>query len=600
VPRVPVYEQQTELRALPGVRQQSIASPATMGDGGQLQQVGQALSRVGAGLNEVAVKAQERENADMLFRAETAITEEYLGWQRQVETDRRGAAARGLTQDAQKWWDESLRKHEGNLGNDAQRALFAQRAQARRLRSIESLSGFENRELDRSETESWSANRSTTIQLGQTDPTKVGETVKELDRLHRYMGARRGWTPEVVAAGILEDTTALHSGVIKSLIRGDRATEARAYLEQHGAQMTPAAREQIMSLVKKETDTAAGNEAAAGVWGTIGPKGPNDPVRIFDMEQRLREGLKDRPDILSAGIRAIRERAQGFNAQQAEVNAGNTNAVYGLIDSGRSMREIQRSDAWLALPERQRSQILAEQESRAATRASRAAAEANRAAAVASRNLSQIQTQERLNFMLNGDKYLTATDPAVLSQMSRAQVEAMRADFGMEPTQQLLSKWDALQKPGALAAANMDAQDFNAVADEMGLNPFKPTKSKEDRERLGNLQFRIETLIDQTQREEKRTLTREERMRLVRAEMAKTVTVNGWLSDPSVPVIALTPRQAGNVIVPPADRRQILDALAQGRARNPSDPRFAPTPENIRRLYLQGRSPAGALIPDAK
>jgi hypothetical protein len=89
-------------------------------------------------------------------------------------------------------------------------------------------------------------------------------------------------------------------------------------------------------------------------------------------------------------------------------------------------------------------------------------------------------------------------------------------------------------------------------------------------------------------------------MRLVRAEMAKTVTVNGWLSDPSVPVIALTPRQAGNVIVPPADRRQILDALAQGRARNPSDPRFAPTPENIRRLYLQGRSPAGALIPDAK
>lgn len=598
MPRVPVYEQQTELRALPGVRQQSIASPATMGDGGQLQQVGQALSRVGAGLNEVAVKAQERENADMLFRAETAITEEYLGWQRQVETDRRGAAARGLTQDAQKWWDESLRKHEGNLGNDAQRALFAQRAQARRLRSIESLSGFENRELDRSETESWSANRSTTIQLGQTDPTKVGETVKELDRLHRYMGARRGWTPEVVAAGILEDTTALHSGVIKSLIRGDRATEARAYLEQHGAQMTPAAREQIMSLVKKETDTAAGNEAAAGVWGTIGPKGPNDPVRIFDMEQRLREGLKDRPDILSAGIRAIRERAQGFNAQQAEVNAGNTNAVYGLIDSGRSMREIQRSDAWLALPERQRSQILAEQESRAATRASRAAAEANRAAAVASRNLSQIQTQERLNFMLNGDKYLTATDPAVLSQMSRAQVEAMRADFGMDATKSLLEKWDSMQTAAGRLTANMDNDVFKDLAREMGLNPDAKAGTNAAKA-VGSTRARVEQLISAEQQRLKRQLDTEERAQLMRREMARTVTINGW-RDYDAPVIALTPRQAGNVIVPPADRRQILDALAQGRARNPSDPRFAPTPENIRRLYLQGRSPAGALIPDAK
>jgi len=593
VPRVPVYEQQAELRALPGVRQQSVASPATMGDGGQLQQVGQSLSRVGAGLNEVAVKAQERENADMIFRAETAITEEYIAWQRQVEAERRGAAARGLTQDAQSWWDESLRKHEGNLGNDAQRALFVQRAQSRRLRSLESLSGFENRELDRSETESWSANRGATIQLGQTDPTKVGETVKELARLHQYMGARRGWAPEVVAAGLLEDTTALHSGVIKSLIRADRASEARAYLEQHGEQMTPAAREQVLSLVKKETDTAAGNEAAAQVWGVIGPKGPNDPVRIFDMEQRLREELKDRPDILSAGIRALRERAQGFNQQQAEVNAGNTNAVYGLIDSGRSMRDIQRSDAWLALPERQRSQIMAEQENRAATRA-------NRAAADASRELSNLQRNERLNFMRNGDRYLTATDPNVLAAMTRPQVEALRADFGMEATQHLLSKWDTLQKPGAIAAATIDTQDFNAVADEMGLNPYKPSKSKVDRERLGTLQFRIEQLIDQAQREAKRTLTREEKMRLVRNEMAQTVTVRGFFSNSEVPVVALPAGRASDVIVPRAERARVLADLEKMRQEFPNDPRYAPTPENIRRAYLLGRSRAAEMIPDGR
>ena len=337
-----------------------------------------------------------------------------------------------------------------------------------------------------------------------------------------------------------------------------------------------------------ETDHVADTEAET-VWGEIGPQGANDPVRIFDMEKSLRERLKDKPDAMKKGIAGLRERATAFNAQQAESKAGGINDVFGMLDSGTSMAKIRRSDAWLGLPEKDRHDIVKTLESEAHARESRAYTAENRA-------LLRDQRKEKTLLLQNGDQYLTDSDPRVLSRLTRAQVEAKRATYGMDATQQLLNKWDTLQKPGKLSEAKMDKQDFDMVADSLGLSPYAKSLSEDKKRALGTLQFRVEQTINR-QQQGGVTLTREQKMALMKQEMAKEVIVDGGLfsRERNVPVIALSPEQVKDVVIPQTDRSTIAQKMAD-RYKRTQDPVFAPTEDNLRHWYLMSKSQSADLI----
>jgi hypothetical protein len=184
--------------------------------------------------------------------------------------------------------------------------------------------------------------------------------------------------------------------------------------------------------------------------------------------------------------------------------------------------------------------------------------------------------------------------------MSRNEVQALRPTFGMEATEHLLNKWEAIQKPRGQTEARIDTEDFNRIADDLGLKPYAPNKTEAGKKALGDLKYRVEKLIDQEQSVKKGALTREEKGELMRKEMARTVTVDGFFSDSTVPVIQLSARDAAKVVVPPAEKAQIAEALRVAYQRDPTNPRYAPTEENMRRLYLMKQSPAAGLIPDAK
>lgn len=145
----------------------------------------------------------------------------------------------------------------------------------------------------------------------------------------------------------------------------------------------------------------------------------------------------------------------------------------------------------------------------------------------------------------------------------------------------------------------MDTEDFNRYAQDLGLDPYN-AKSAEKKRQLGDLKYRVEQIIDMAQRQKGKELTREEKGELMKGEMARTVTVGGFFSDDTVPVIQLTPEQVRKVVVPTADRQQILDALKTMYQRDPKNPLYAPTDDNVRRLYLTNKSRAAALIPAQK
>jgi len=250
-----------------------------------------------------------------------------------------------------------------------------------------------------------------------------------------------------------------------------------------------------------------------------------------------------------------------------------------------------RSDAWLGLSDIERHDVRRNIEAEAATRASRAASDA-------ARGFSEMQRNEKLAFMLNGDRFLHDTSPDVLTSMSRAQVEAKRGLYGMEATKHLLDKWDTLQKPSKLTEARMDTEDFNIVADKLGLQPFNQNKGEEHKRALGTLKYRVEQLIDVQQRQAGKPLDRQSKMDLMRQEMAKTVVVNpGMFSfNKEVPVIQLTADQLKDVVIPATERVKIAEALRMAHDRDPTNPLFAPTDENMRRAYVRAKSIAGKLI----
>jgi hypothetical protein len=155
----------------------------------------------------------------------------------------------------------------------------------------------------------------------------------------------------------------------------------------------------------------------------------------------------------------------------------------------------------------------------------------------------------------------------------------------------LLQRWDSLQNKDALLTSKMDAEQFNAIANQFNLNPFEPKKSESQKAELGTLHNNINGLLEQAAKEKRQPLTREEKENIMRKEMAKTVTVGGMMpfgwSDSSKPIAQLSDEERKKVIVPSAARQEISAKMAE-RYKSSQDPMFAPTEDNLRNWYLLG------------
>jgi hypothetical protein len=489
------------------------------------------------------------------------------------------------------------------LGNDAQRRAFAQHAAGMDNRFRAQLSQHMVAQMGVYRKETQKGTIDTAVNQGTLlwgDKDALASSVRTITNVVAAIAKDEGVTgTDAHTAMLASSLSPLHVGVMQSMIQAGHANAAKAYYGEVSASMTLQARAHMMPVLKTASDTQTGESAADAAWAAVGPRGLNDPVKLFDLERAVRDTLKDNPDAAKHGIASLRERAQAFNAQQAETNAAMVNSVFGKIDKGLSLRDVRNTPEWLALPELKRHEIVKSLESEDAVRENRAAARENRAAAAESRAFTAEQRRERALLLGNGDAYLRMTDPDVLSRMTRNQVAETRTAFGFEGAQHLLQRFDALQKPGAIAEARMDKDDFQHIAEQMGLDPYN-AKTPDKKRQLGELQFRVEQLINSAQQAKKGALTRDEKMALMQGELARTVTVNGFFGNSTTPVIQLNADAAKKVIVPTADRAQIAEALRTMAARDPQNPAYAPTEDNMRRLYLMNRSRAAALIPPAK
>lgn len=578
MPRVPTYGgPQVREAALPGARQEAV-------------DVSQGARAVGAALTGMAqvVDAKQRRDADTeAWKFQQQVNEEFLGWSAEARKAAQGANAKGYAAQATQWWDKVKEERFGQLSPLAQQAV-AKSLGVSRLSALQAAQGYEDQQLEIGNRAA--LNGTVTSLQGQAiaaGPAGAAAVLVEIEKTLREYGAKKGVDPE---PEVLKATTGVHANIISNLLRSDPG-EARKYFVANKKGIDPARWDEIGAALDKSSALVDGNAAAEETWAGLGPKTLNAPVDLAGMQAALRKRFANDPERLRAAQASLGEMVQAHDKSQSEANAYGVNMVYKALDAGVPLSKVRLTRDFLDLPGDMQSRIQEDIEQRVDRRA-------RRVADIEQAELSSYQRRNALALLRNPDEYLRYSDPQVLGGMTRAQVQALRPTLGLQATEHLLQRWEAQQTSAGKLEARMDTEDFNHTADQLGLKPYE-ANTPARKQALGELKYRVEQLIAAEQKAAKRVLTREEKAELMKREMARTVTVSGFFTDRQVPVVQLNPREVKNVVVPDADKAQIAEALRVMYERT-NDAMYAPTEENMRRLYLMNKSPAGALIPNEK
>lgn len=559
--RIPTYDElQVAPAPLRGPNLGTVASPELFGEAARQQaELGKGLTSAGTGVVAVASVIQERENADSVLRAETALKDEYLKYERDAQANRQGRNAVGLTEDTQKWWDEALKRHGDKLGNDAQRRAFALRLGATRHASVQSLSRFEAQHREKSWLDSEAAATGATISIAASNPTNEtianakGAILGATERIARA----KGWTPEVLASERMKLTTGLHQEVFNNLLQKDYLA-AKSYFEANKAEIDGAKHDAFAKQLREGgKDTLAQNYGDASLAAGL------------TLEQALDKARKELSGPEEEHV--VARLRQRYKEQSENIESEVNKAIL----SGADLRAVQAMPAFAKLDGEAQRKIVGFMEQQAYTREARAAARESRLDAAESR-------AERGRTRDGWASFFDYSDPEKLKSMSRAQVANLLPTLGAQHTAALLARWDSFEKnPAKFTEAKIDADLFNGVAEEFKLEPFKNKKSPEDKARLGQVRNLVEQEIGALQAEAKKPLTRDEKERVMRQVLAREVQKPTWfgLSSEAAPAAAVLPKE--KVVIPAADREAIRDALTRRGQQA--------TEENIRRWYLIGR-----------
>jgi hypothetical protein len=550
------------------------------------------LAEAGRAMFEIGTAIQERQDADLIMRAETEIKGKYLEWEAEAK-QRKGQAAWGVAKDAASWWDENTSKTSESLENPRQKRLFQRAIANLKVHSVGAFSGHEASERRASLTESAQASIVGSINLAAANPANpevLSSSKQDVVKRTAMLAQLNGWDPAMRDAKQAEYLTNFHKQVIQGLVR-DNPAAAKDYFETNKGEIEGSQHAEIGAFATKATATRAGESTADAIWQTSGPKSDRDPVTLDVMEQQLRKQLAGNDEAVKVGIAGLRERAGAFKDSRRERDDQLEASVNQAILDGKSPRQIRSMPAFLSLSPESARKIADFMDNRALRTEQHAAARESRAATAEGREQTRLARQGM-------GAYLVYSNPDTLNGMTESQVLNLLPSLGNELTSHLMQQKRALGKPGKLGEAKMDQEDFAHLARQMKL-PVDDARTPEQKAALGELKYRVEQVIEAVQQRAGKPITRGEKQEIMRTEMARTVTVNpGWFStNRDVPVIALTPDEVSRVVVPPADRQQLTDAMRTMYERTKA-PQYAPTPENLKRFYLLKKSPtAGMILP---
>lgn len=587
MPRVPTYDTlQASPTALPQVRVGLPDMPDIAGQQAQmlgrgLQQAGQALGQIALDRTREANQIRVNDGMNQLVKTRTAMQIEVMGLKGRNALERPDGKA--LSDEYEEKLGKEIKALSASLGNDAQRLQFKQQADQMTNQFRGAVTEHMVREQKEFKKETLAATLDTATSqavLLWGDKAMREQSTAAITNTVAEMAAEEGWDDTIRMQKLAAAITPMHAGIMKGMIQAGRAAEAQAYYDEHSAGMTLQGRAAVSEPLQRAVVTQGAEQAVDQELAINGPAGPNDPFLIAQMSKNIREQYKGQPDMVSAAETELKERMQLHNAEQTERTASNKAAVWGLIGGGAPMRAVQRSDAWLSLSGTEQRDIKDNL--------------ARGAATSASTELTRLQTQDRLLGFKNAPLYLQASDPAWLAKASRNEVMALSGQLPRDQIDALLKKQEGLKDPEKLKEAKMDADDFKVVAADMGITTFGEKASTKSQAIAARAKMDIEQIIAAREKSTGKTTSRDERRTIARQAMASTVMLDRSFGfDVEVRASLVDPDEIKNVIVPQNLKPLIAQSLEAGYRKAPNNPLYAPTEENMARMYLQYRMRGG-------
>ena len=606
MPKVPTYDTfQVAPQVNPDVR---VAAPEFQDFGGaNAAKAGQAAVSAGTAAARIGADIINDANAVRIDEALNKINEAALAL-RYDKTDGfeniKGEAAlnrasgKPLAVEYKEKLDAAIKENSIFLGNDTQRKIFALKANDVSTRfyaqaNVHEVKQFTDYSL--SVQEGSLKNAANAITLDPLNSENVKANVDKINQAIYNAGKLKGLSAEQITATQAEALSGTHMNAVKALIDQENTDGALAYFKAYKKDFNGIQFAEAEKLLNQADVAKVAIATATQLWDSNKPKTYNDPVDLFKMEEDARTMFANEPKKLAATISELRNRKSAFDASQGEFNDANINAVGQLMRNKKSLVEIQGSVAFNALPGKAQLEITQAITDREYMMKQRGIAESDRMYTLKLRKEHEVdrtytlEERSRHQREVNGmAQYFELSNPDVLVGMKREAVAALWPKIGEGNTANLLQRWDTLQNKDNLITSRMDQEQFNAIAQQFDLKPFDSKKSTDEKAELGNLHNNINAKLEEAAKSVRRTLTREEKETIMRTEMAKTVTVNGFFSNTTKPIVQLSDKDKAEVIVPKEDRLLIIEQMRL-KYEQTKLPVFAPTEENVKFWYIQNK-----------
>ncbi len=582
-----------------------------------------AVSQFASQVGDMADRIVSMQNQDLAWRTETNEKINFANWEAQNKPKFQGAAAAGTIDpmsgqstgtyaDAvQQYWAGRM----SELGQGlppAQQKIIDRTLGTFSANTVGAATQYTLGELQKSHLESWMAANNADTQVALHAGTTVAADTAAASIMQRnaQFAVQQGHiNPDTGMADQnwlqqqnLHDLTALHANMIAQLQQTDTAA-AREYFISHQSQIDGAQLDNINhSLTVAEASTKGVGIAADAMKmflpADADPTRGETPLNVTAMQAEIDKETAGNPALHAAASAELASRINAWKTTEQQYQTDAINSIEAGIAQGKGLPWAMQQPAWTTLAGKSQAAItdhLQAKSYQALVQANAVDARADAQAARDDRAMGRQNYSTFLDWMSNPEKLAAATPD---------QVQALLPTLGDALTRSLVEKKATLNTQADVQTARIDQNVFHSLAvNSFGLiDPKDPSASKQDKDRYGNLQYNVDFMLQQMQTAKGMRLTNAEKEQAMRNEMARTVTVDpGFLSsNMQVPVIAMTPEQAQNLVIPYATQQKIGAALYQMSLKYPGDPRYAPTAANVKATYLRSVSPMAAPIFDGQ
>lgn len=334
MPRVPTYDNfQTQETVTPNVQLQAPSGPTAGGIAAeQGAQMGRAVQSAGDVVNKLALAEAEKANADrvnaqtvQLDKARTSLMVEAMGFTGRAALER--PDGKSLQDEYSEKLDKVAKSLADGLGNDAQRALFAQRAAATQNHLLNTLGSHVIQQSKQFRADTRNATIGQAVEDASTlwgDKTTVENSTRMINATVDEIIKDNGWDAEKDKALISQTRIAalspLHAGILNGMLKGDSpdVAAARAYFGKHSAELTPQVRLQMHDAINIGDFEKRAQDKTDALVAKYGDDtaGALKEVRST-MSGKDEDAVVTRIKAIDAERVALRERAQADAADKA-------------------------------------------------------------------------------------------------------------------------------------------------------------------------------------------------------------------------------------------------------------------------------------------